>query len=137
MSREHSITQDYEREFPQPEAPLQLAVGKAELRGRQSIKAVDLESEVRWCAAIRTSGPSSKGLGHRPWGRQNLWHQLSLLHGQEQESDEEWQHLIEATEPLAMQLSTPLSLLRDPAFRHRVQARLAESAQQVSDGWSS
>lgn len=34
-----------------------------------------------------------------------------------------------------MQLSTPLSLLRDPAFRHRVQARLADSSQQVSDGW--
>uniref|UniRef100_A0A8C9L6P9 non-specific serine/threonine protein kinase n=1 Tax=Pavo cristatus TaxID=9049 RepID=A0A8C9L6P9_PAVCR len=68
-----------------PEAPLQLGVGRAELRGRQSIEAVDLESE-------------------------------------ELESDEEWQHLIEATEPLAMQLSTPLSLLRDPAFRHRVQS---------------
>ncbi|XP_015724427.1 serine/threonine-protein kinase 36 isoform X2 [Coturnix japonica] len=95
--REHSITQDYEREFPQPEAPLQLGVGRAELEGRQSIEAVDLESEE---------------LG----------------------SDEEWQHLIEATEPLAMQLSTPLSLLRDSAFRHRVQARLAESAQQVLEG---
>ncbi|XP_042746502.1 serine/threonine-protein kinase 36 [Lagopus leucura] len=94
--REHSITQDYEREFPQPEA-LQLGVGRAELQGRQSIEAVDLESE-------------------------------------ELESDEEWQHLIEATEPLAVQLSTPLSLLRDPAFRHRVQIRLAESAQQVLEG---
>ncbi|XP_031446366.1 serine/threonine-protein kinase 36 isoform X2 [Phasianus colchicus] len=95
--REHSITQDYEREFPQPEAPLQLGVGRAELQGRKSIEAVDLKSE-------------------------------------ELESDEEWQHLIEATEPLAMQLSTPLSLLRDPAFRHRVQARLEESAQQVLEG---
>lgn len=34
-----------------------------------------------------------------------------------------------------MQLSMPLSLLRDPAFQHRVQARLADSAQQVSDDW--
>uniref|UniRef100_A0A669PC73 non-specific serine/threonine protein kinase n=1 Tax=Phasianus colchicus TaxID=9054 RepID=A0A669PC73_PHACC len=97
LPREHSITQDYEREFPQPEAPLQLGVGRAELQGRKSIEAVDLKSE-------------------------------------ELESDEEWQHLIEATEPLAMQLSTPLSLLRDPAFRHRVQARLEESAQQVLEG---
>ncbi|XP_072197896.1 serine/threonine-protein kinase 36 [Excalfactoria chinensis] len=95
--REHSITQDYEREFLQPEAPLQLGVSRAELQGRQSIEAVDLESEE---------------LG----------------------SDEEWQHLIEATEPLAMQLSTPLSLLRDSSFRHRVQTRLAESAQQVLEG---
>ncbi|XP_021256128.1 serine/threonine-protein kinase 36 isoform X3 [Numida meleagris] len=94
---EHKFTQDYEQEFPQPEVPLQLGVGKAEPRGRQSIEAVDLESE-------------------------------------ELESDEEWQHLIEATEPLAMQLSTPLSLLRDPAFRHRVRDRLAESAQQVLEG---
>ncbi|NXS62087.1 STK36 kinase, partial [Brachypteracias leptosomus] len=56
------------------------------------------------------------------------------LESEELESDEEWQHLIEATEPLATQLSTPLSLLRDPEFQHRVQARLADSAQQVLEG---
>ncbi|KAF1545877.1 Serine/threonine-protein kinase 36, partial [Eudyptula albosignata] len=95
--REHSITRDYEREFPGAGAPLQPGTGRAEPRGRGSIETVDLESE-------------------------------------ELESDEEWQHLIEATEPLAMQLSTPLSLLRDLAFRQRVQARLADSAQQVLEG---
>ncbi|XP_072731367.1 serine/threonine-protein kinase 36 isoform X1 [Ciconia boyciana] len=95
--REHSITRDYEREFPGAGAPLQPGAGRAEPWGRRSIETVDLESE-------------------------------------ELESDEEWQHLIEATEPLAMQLSTPLSLLRDLAFQHRVQARLADSAQQVLEG---
>ncbi|NXQ83397.1 STK36 kinase, partial [Nyctibius grandis] len=95
--REHSITQDYEREFLGAGASLQPGAGRAEPRGRRSIETVDLESE-------------------------------------ELESDEEWQHLIEAAEPSAMQLSTPLSLLRDPAFRHRVQARLADSAQQVLEG---
>ncbi|NXT58518.1 STK36 kinase, partial [Pluvianellus socialis] len=94
---EHSITRDYEREFPGAGASHQPGAGKAEPWGRRSIKTVDLESE-------------------------------------ELESDEEWQHLIEATEPLTIQLSTPLSLLRDPAFRHRVQARLADSAQQVLEG---
>ncbi|NXI71378.1 STK36 kinase, partial [Anseranas semipalmata] len=95
--REHTITQDYEREFPRQGAPLQPGAGKAEPQGRRSIEAVDLESE-------------------------------------ELESDEEWQHLIEATEPSAMQLSTPLSLLRDPAFRHRIRAHLADAAQQVLEG---
>ncbi|NXI91795.1 STK36 kinase, partial [Psophia crepitans] len=95
--REHSITQDDEREFPGAGAPTQPGAGRAEPRGRRSIETVDLESE-------------------------------------ELESDEEWQQLVEATEPSAMQLSTPLSLLRDPAFRHRVQARLADSAQQVLEG---
>ncbi|XP_074949280.1 serine/threonine-protein kinase 36 isoform X2 [Phalacrocorax aristotelis] len=56
------------------------------------------------------------------------------LESEELESDEEWQHLVEITEPLVMQLSTPLSLLRDLAFRHRVQSRLADSAQQVLEG---
>ncbi|XP_053925759.1 serine/threonine-protein kinase 36 isoform X3 [Cuculus canorus] len=56
------------------------------------------------------------------------------LESKELESNEEWQHLIKATEPSAMQLSTALSLLRDPAFRHRVQACLADSAQQVLEG---
>ncbi|NXY76235.1 STK36 kinase, partial [Glareola pratincola] len=95
--REHSITQDYEREFPGAGASPQPGAVRAEPWRRRSIETVDLESE-------------------------------------ELESDEEWQHLIEATEPSAMQLSTPLSLLRDPAFRHRVQVRLRDSAQQVLEG---
>ncbi|NXW40594.1 STK36 kinase, partial [Nyctiprogne leucopyga] len=95
--REHSITRDYEREFPGAKTPPLPGAGRAEPRGRCSMETVDLESE-------------------------------------ELDSDEEWQHLIEATEPSAMQLSVPLSLLRDPAFRHRVQARLADSSQQVLEG---
>ncbi|XP_032549014.1 serine/threonine-protein kinase 36-like isoform X2 [Chiroxiphia lanceolata] len=94
---QHSISRDYEREFPGAGAPPQPDAGRAEPWGRRSIEAVDLESE-------------------------------------ELESDEEWQHLIEATEPSAMQLSTPLSLLRDPAFQHRVKDCLADSAQQVLEG---
>ncbi|NXM70166.1 STK36 kinase, partial [Serilophus lunatus] len=95
--RQHSISRDYEQEFPGAAAPPQSCAGRAEPRSRRSIEAVDLESE-------------------------------------ELESDEEWQHLIEATDPSAMQLSTPLSLLRDPAFQHRVQDRLSDSAQQVLEG---
>uniref|UniRef100_A0A8C0FF49 non-specific serine/threonine protein kinase n=1 Tax=Bubo bubo TaxID=30461 RepID=A0A8C0FF49_BUBBB len=95
--REHSITRDYEQEFPGAGALPQPGAGRAEPRGSHSIEAVDLENE-------------------------------------ELESDEEWQHLIEATEPSSMQLSTPLSLLRDLAFQHRVQARLADSVQQVLEG---
>ncbi|XP_009980493.1 PREDICTED: serine/threonine-protein kinase 36, partial [Tauraco erythrolophus] len=95
--REHSITQDYEKEFPGAGVLPQTGAGRTEPRDRCSIETMDLESE-------------------------------------ELESDEEWQHLIEATEPLAMQLSTPLSLLRDLAFRHHVQARLADSTQQVLEG---
>ncbi|XP_068051656.1 serine/threonine-protein kinase 36 isoform X1 [Anomalospiza imberbis] len=56
------------------------------------------------------------------------------LESEELESDEEWRHLIEDTEPSAMELSVPLSLLRDSAFQHRVQDRLADSAQQVLEG---
>ncbi|NXN58797.1 STK36 kinase, partial [Rynchops niger] len=95
--REHSITRDYEREFPGTGVSPQPGAVRAEPWRRRSIETVDLEIE-------------------------------------ELESDEEWQHLIEATEPSTMQLSTPLSLLRDPVFWHRVQARLRDSAQQVLEG---
>uniref|UniRef100_A0A8C3XWL5 Serine/threonine-protein kinase 36 n=1 Tax=Chelydra serpentina TaxID=8475 RepID=A0A8C3XWL5_CHESE len=54
-------------------------------------------------------------------------------HG-ELDSDDEWQHLIQATEPATMQLSTPLSLLGDPAFLQRIRARLQHSSQQVLEG---
>ncbi|NXC56893.1 STK36 kinase, partial [Aleadryas rufinucha] len=67
-----------------------------------------------------------------PWGRHSI--EAVDLESEELESDEEWQHLIEGTEPSAMQLSMPLSLLRDPAFQHRVRDRLADSAQQVLEG---
>ncbi|NXC02024.1 STK36 kinase, partial [Orthonyx spaldingii] len=93
----HSISQDYEREFPGAGSPPQPGAGRAEPWGRHSTEAEDVESE-------------------------------------ELESDEEWQHLIEGTEPSATQLSVPLSLLRDPAFQHRVQDCLADSAQQVLEG---
>ncbi|NWQ99126.1 STK36 kinase, partial [Paradoxornis webbianus] len=94
---QHSISRDYEWEFPGAGSPPQPGAGRAEPWGRQSIEAMDMESE-------------------------------------ELESDEEWQHLIEDTEPSAMQLNVPLSLLRDPAFQHRVQDCLADSAQQVLEG---
>ncbi|NWS68552.1 STK36 kinase, partial [Crotophaga sulcirostris] len=95
--REHSITRDFEQEFPGAGTPPQPGAGRAEPLARHSIETMVLESE-------------------------------------ELESDEEWQHLIKATEPSAIQLSTPLSLLRDPAFRNRVRACLADSAQQVLKG---
>ncbi|NWS79613.1 STK36 kinase, partial [Toxostoma redivivum] len=94
---QHSLSRDYEWEFPGAGSPPQAGAGRAEPWSRHSIEAVDLESE-------------------------------------ELESDEEWQHLIEDTEPSAMQLNVTLSLLRDPTFRHRVQDRLADSAQQVLEG---
>ncbi|RMC18645.1 hypothetical protein DUI87_04541 [Hirundo rustica rustica] len=94
---QHSLSRDFEWEFPGAGSPPQPGAGRAEPWGRQSIEAMDLESE-------------------------------------ELESDEEWQHLIEDTEPSAMQLSVPLSLLRDPAFQHRMQDCLAGSAQQVLEG---
>ncbi|NXR36610.1 STK36 kinase, partial [Zosterops hypoxanthus] len=77
--------------------------------------------------------PPQPGAGRaEPWGRQST--EAMDLESEELESDEEWQHLIEDTEPSAMQLNMPLSLLRDPAFQHRVQDRLADSAQQVLEG---
>ncbi|KAJ7405247.1 serine/threonine kinase 36 [Willisornis vidua] len=94
---QHSISQDYELEFPGTGDLPQPGADRPEPWGRRSIEVVDLE-------------------------------------GEELESDEEWQRLIEATEPSAMQLSMPLSLLRDPAFQHRVQDCLADSAQQVLEG---
>ncbi|KAM7048965.1 serine/threonine-protein kinase 36 [Acridotheres tristis] len=77
--------------------------------------------------------PPQAGAGRAdPWSRHSI--EAVDLESEELESDEEWQHLIEDTEPSAMQLSVTLSLLRDPAFQHRVQDRLADSAQQVLEG---
>uniref|UniRef100_A0A7M4FPX9 non-specific serine/threonine protein kinase n=1 Tax=Crocodylus porosus TaxID=8502 RepID=A0A7M4FPX9_CROPO len=53
---------------------------------------------------------------------------------QELDSDEEWQHLVEATEPSRLQLSAPLSLLEDPGFLPRLRARMDHASQQVLEG---
>ncbi|XP_062972829.1 serine/threonine-protein kinase 36 [Elgaria multicarinata webbii] len=56
------------------------------------------------------------------------------LETEELDSDEEWQHLIDATDPAHVQLSAPLSLLGDPAFVRRIRTRLNDSGQQVLEG---
>ncbi|XP_053140146.1 serine/threonine-protein kinase 36 isoform X2 [Hemicordylus capensis] len=56
------------------------------------------------------------------------------LENEELDSDEEWQHLMDATDPAHVQLSAPLSLLGDPAFVQRIHARLRDSGQQVLEG---
>lgn len=47
--RQHSLSQDYEWEFPAAGSRPQPGAGRTEPWGRHSIEAVDLESEVRWC----------------------------------------------------------------------------------------
>lgn len=46
LDREHSITQDYEREFPGAGPPLQPGAVRAELQGTRSVETVDLENGV-------------------------------------------------------------------------------------------
>ncbi|NXG22433.1 STK36 kinase, partial [Grallaria varia] len=94
----------------------------------QHIISRDYEREFPGTGALPESGASRA----EPWGRHSM--EAVDLEGEKLESDEKWQHLIEATEPSAMQLSTPLSLLRDPAFQHRVRDCLTDSAQQVLEG---
>ncbi|NXH39094.1 STK36 kinase, partial [Dicaeum eximium] len=85
------------------------------------------------CEFLGAGSPQQPGVGRaEPCSRHST--EAMDLESEELEGDEEWQHLIEDTEPSAVHLSTPLSLLRDPAFPHRVQDRLADSAQQVLEG---
>ncbi|XP_060117927.1 serine/threonine-protein kinase 36 isoform X3 [Heteronotia binoei] len=56
------------------------------------------------------------------------------LETEELDSDEEWQHLMDATDPAHVQLNVPLSLLGDITFVQRICARLRASGQQVLEG---
>ncbi|XP_055487662.1 LOW QUALITY PROTEIN: serine/threonine-protein kinase 36-like, partial [Leucoraja erinacea] len=71
------------------------------------------------------------GRGSGAWDSHKISHdyqlQFALVHVPEREgpgtesegetdSEEEWERLMEVTDPPALQLSTPLALLRDPAF---------------------
>ncbi|KAL8183048.1 UNVERIFIED_CONTAM: hypothetical protein K2H54_013538, partial [Gekko kuhli] len=56
------------------------------------------------------------------------------LETEELDSDEEWQHLMDATDPVHVQLNAPLSLLGDTTFVQRIHTRLRDSGQQVLEG---
>uniref|UniRef100_A0A8C3TQA6 non-specific serine/threonine protein kinase n=1 Tax=Catharus ustulatus TaxID=91951 RepID=A0A8C3TQA6_CATUS len=92
-----------------------------------------LSRDYEWESPVAGSPPQAGAGRAEPWSRHSI--EVVDLDSEELESDEEWQYLIEDTEPSAKQLSVTMSLLRDPVFQHRVQDRLADSAQRVSDGW--
>ncbi|XP_019410075.1 PREDICTED: serine/threonine-protein kinase 36 isoform X2 [Crocodylus porosus] len=74
--------------------------------------------------------PGTGKAGRR--GRRSI--EAVALENEELDSDEEWQHLVEATEPSRLQLSAPLSLLEDPGFLPRLRARMDHASQQVLEG---
>uniref|UniRef100_A0A803VQJ4 non-specific serine/threonine protein kinase n=1 Tax=Ficedula albicollis TaxID=59894 RepID=A0A803VQJ4_FICAL len=77
-----------------------------------------LSRDYEWESPGAGSPPQAGAGRAEPWSRHSI--EAVGLESEELESDEEWQHLIEDTEPSAMQLSVSLSLLRDPAFQHRL-----------------
>ncbi|KAG8431139.1 hypothetical protein GDO86_019352 [Hymenochirus boettgeri] len=55
-------------------------------------------------------------------GRQSI----QKVHLDNEDSDDEWAALLDATDPTVAQLSTPFLLLQDSTFRQRVQSRLQD-----------
>uniref|UniRef100_A0A8C3TP72 non-specific serine/threonine protein kinase n=1 Tax=Catharus ustulatus TaxID=91951 RepID=A0A8C3TP72_CATUS len=91
-----------------------------------------LSRDYEWESPVAGSPPQAGAGRAEPWSRHSI--EVVDLDSEELESDEEWQYLIEDTEPSAKQLSVTMSLLRDPVFQHRVQDRLADSAQRALEG---
>uniref|UniRef100_A0A8I5THQ4 Serine/threonine-protein kinase 36 n=1 Tax=Pongo abelii TaxID=9601 RepID=A0A8I5THQ4_PONAB len=56
------------------------------------------------------------------------------LEDEEPDSDNEWQHLLETTEPVPIQLKAPLTLLCNPDFCQRIQSQLHEAGGQILKG---
>ncbi|XP_073402417.1 serine/threonine-protein kinase 36 isoform X2 [Dendrobates tinctorius] len=59
-------------------------------------------------------------------------HSIQSVHLENEDSDDEWSVLLEATDPSVAQLSTPFLLLKDPNFRNRVHRRLRDCCSPVS-----
>ncbi|XP_036872145.2 serine/threonine-protein kinase 36 isoform X4 [Manis javanica] len=56
------------------------------------------------------------------------------LENEEPDSVNEWQHLLEITEPVPIQLKAPLTLLCNPDFCQRIQSQLHEAGGQILKG---
>ncbi|XP_073505171.1 serine/threonine-protein kinase 36 [Phyllobates terribilis] len=57
---------------------------------------------------------------------------IESVHLENEDSDDEWSVLLEATDPSVAQISTPFLLLKDPKFRNRVHRRLRDCCPPVS-----
>ncbi|XP_066433234.1 serine/threonine-protein kinase 36 isoform X2 [Eleutherodactylus coqui] len=57
---------------------------------------------------------------------------IETVHLENEDSDDEWSVLLEATDPSLAQLSTPFLLLKDPNFRNKVYRRLQDCCPPVS-----
>lgn len=56
------------------------------------------------------------------------------LENEEPDSDDEWQCLLETTEPVPVQLKSPLTLLCNPDFCQRIQSQLRGTGEQILKG---
>ncbi|XP_012580085.1 PREDICTED: serine/threonine-protein kinase 36 [Condylura cristata] len=56
------------------------------------------------------------------------------LENEDPDSDDEWEHLLESTEPVPVQLKAPLTLLCNPDFCQRIQGQLLEAGGQILRG---
>ncbi|XP_071988131.1 serine/threonine-protein kinase 36 [Engystomops pustulosus] len=106
-------------------------------RGTEVIVNLEMEPKVLSNEEPRTSQtPKKKQISQdydqefcqNKRGRQSI----EAVHLENEDSDDEWSVLLEATDPSVAQLSTPFLLLKDPNFRSRVQRRLRDCCPQVS-----
>lgn len=116
-----------------------------------SLLASILDSEVKsnwedWGAGEAPPAPRREGGNHitleyeqafpelRPemMGRQST--DVMDLENEEPDSDDEWQCLLETTEPVPVQLKSPLTLLCNPDFCQRIQSQLRGTGEQILKG---
>ncbi|KAM3916044.1 serine/threonine-protein kinase 36 [Leptodactylus fuscus] len=106
-------------------------------RGAEEIANVQMEPKVTSNEKSRTSHKPKKNLISQDYEQEFCQnkrerHGIETVHLENEESDDEWSVLLEATDPSAAQLSTPFLLLKDLNFRNRLQRRLRDCCPPVS-----
>ncbi|XP_056410474.1 serine/threonine-protein kinase 36 [Hyla sarda] len=84
------------------------------------------EKEEPRTSPVPTSNQVSQNCGQEFCQNRKEHGSIETVHLENEDSDDEWSVLLEATDPSVAQLSTPFLLLKDPNFRNKVHRRLRD-----------
>ncbi|XP_060049858.1 serine/threonine-protein kinase 36 isoform X2 [Erinaceus europaeus] len=104
------------------------------------------EAKGSWVESGAREAPPAPGLNHTPQDGEGAFPELRPegvgqksieavdLENEEPDSDDEWQNLLETSDPTLVQLKAPLTLLCNPDFCQRIQSQLQETGTQILKG---
>ncbi|XP_072273110.1 serine/threonine-protein kinase 36 [Pyxicephalus adspersus] len=111
---------------------------KTSINQKEALGTVDLDLDIRHTGggnpakSLTRGNPLTQDCERVRCQDQRQKHSIEVVHLENEDSDEEWSALLDATDPSVAQLNTPFLLLKDPSFQERVHSRMQDCHPPVS-----